>query len=61
MYDAYSIIEFCDAHCISRACFYRLKKRGQAPDLMKVGKRTLISKEAAARWRQRMEAAAKVA
>jgi predicted DNA-binding transcriptional regulator AlpA len=61
MFDAYSVNEFCDSHRISRAYFYRLKKRGQAPQTMKVGSRTLISREAAARWRLKMESAANAA
>lgn len=52
---AYSILQFCSAHSISRALFYLLLKDGRAPDVMKVGRRTLISTEAAAAWRKRME------
>ena len=48
---AASIAEFCDAHRISRAHVYNLLKRGQGPTVMKVGKRTLISDEAATAWR----------
>lgn len=51
----YSIKNFCLAHGISRATFYNLVKRQLTPRLMKVGKRTLISAEAAADWRVRME------
>ncbi len=52
---AFSITGFCAAHSISRALFYLLIKRGDAPKLMKVGRRTLISQEAAADWRKQME------
>ncbi len=52
---SFSIAHFCLAHGISRATFYNLVKRQLAPRLMKVGKRTLISTEAAAEWRTRME------
>jgi len=52
---AYSIPQFCSAHSISRALFYLLLKDGRAPAVMKVGRRTLISAEAAAAWRKRME------
>jgi hypothetical protein len=55
---AYSIVEFCRAHRVSRAFFYVLQKRGEGPTVMKVGKRTLVSDEAAKDWRQRMERAA---
>lgn len=52
---SYSINEFCTLNDISRALFYILTKEGKAPRLMKVGRRTLISTEAAADWRSRME------
>jgi hypothetical protein len=54
---AFSIQQFCAAHSLSRAMFYILLKNGRAPAVMKVGRRTLISAEAAADWRRRMEAA----
>lgn len=49
---------FCRDHGISRAHFYNLLKRGDGPAVMKVGRRTLISAEAATEWRRRMEALA---
>lgn len=52
---SFSIEHFCFAHGISRATFYNLIKRQLAPRLMKVGKRTLITAEAATEWRVRME------
>ena len=52
---AFSIPEFCRRHGISRAHFYNLSKNGRGPALMRVGRRTLISAEAAAEWRRRME------
>ena len=39
---ALSIAEFCKAHGISVAFFYKLKKKGEGPREMKVGARTLI-------------------
>jgi hypothetical protein len=54
---AYSVVEFCRAHRISRAHLYNLINRGDGPTLMKVGKRTLVSGEAALAWRKRMEIA----
>lgn len=54
---AFTIQEFCFAHGgISRSFFYKLLSQGKAPRLMKVGHRTLISAEAAADWRVKMEA-----
>jgi hypothetical protein len=54
---AFSIDEFCAAHGISRATYYNLKKVGKAPREMGVMSRRIISEEAAAEWRRRMEAA----
>lgn len=52
----YTVSEFCAAHGdISRSFFYKLLKQGKAPRLMKVGSRVLISAEAAAEWRAKME------
>src|SRR6266850_3268951 len=56
---AFSIQGFCRSHGISRALFYSLWKSGDAPTVMRVGRRTLISTEAAAEWRRRMEGAAR--
>ena len=53
--DAYGIASFCTAHGISRSTFYNLKKDGKAPRLMHVGKRVLISREAATAWRRERE------
>jgi hypothetical protein len=53
---AYSVADFCRAHGgISQAYFFLLVKEGLGPDLMKVGNRTLVSIEAAAAWRRKME------
>jgi hypothetical protein len=54
---ALSVIEFCRLHGISRAFFYKLRAAGLGPTEMRVGNRTLISVEAAARWRAEREAA----
>lgn len=50
-----SIPEFCERHSISRGMFYKLAERGEAPVTMKIGRRILISVEAAQDWRRRME------
>jgi len=44
---AFSIPDFCRSHGISRAHFYNLWKSGDAPTVMRVGRRSLISTEAA--------------
>ncbi len=51
----YSVADFCREHSISRAFFYKLLLEGCGPRVMKVGRRTLISREAAEEWRRRME------
>jgi len=40
---------------LSRATFYNLEKIGQAPRIMRVGGRVMVSKEAAADWRRERE------
>ena len=52
---ALSVNAFCNTHGISRALFYKLLKEDLGPVIMKVLGRTLISVEAAADWRRRME------
>ncbi len=51
----YTVAQFCKSHNISRSMFYKQLKLGEGPRLMQVGRRRLISNEAAADWRQRME------
>lgn len=54
---SYTIPEFCADHGnISKSFFHKLVNEGKAPRLMKIGRRTLISAEAAAQWRALMEA-----
>ena len=55
--EAYSVVEFAQAYGLSRATIYNLWKDGSGPRLMRVGRRTLISKQSAAEWARRMEAA----
>jgi hypothetical protein len=55
---AFSIRAFCARHSISESFFHKLRSLGLGPAIMKVGTRTLISREAAARWRAEREAAA---
>ena len=52
---ALSILEFCEAHGISEAFYYKLKRQGKGPREMKVGARTLITFESAAEWRRARE------
>jgi predicted DNA-binding transcriptional regulator AlpA len=55
---ALTIEQFCADHNICRATFYNLAKIGQAPRIMKVGGKRLVSEEAAAAWRAAMTEAA---
>ena len=52
---AYTISEFCQAHRISRAYYFKLRHQGLAPREMHVGTRVIISGEAAADWRRERE------
>lgn len=54
---AYSVAAFCEAHGFSVPMLYKLWARGEGPAIMKVGVRTLISFEAADRWRRDRERA----
>ena len=53
----YSIRTFCEDHAISRSMFYELINLGIGPRLTKIGKKVLITAEAAADWRREREAA----
>jgi hypothetical protein len=53
--DAYSVEEFCRRHRISVQLFYKFKD--DMPRTFNVGKRVLISREAADRWRRERETA----
>jgi len=54
---SFTIPEFCANHGnISKSFFHKLVNEGKAPRITKIGRRTLISAEAAAEWRATMEA-----
>lgn len=52
---AYTIAQFCDAHHISRTHLHNMCRAGKGPRMMKLGRRVLISSEAAADWRRQLE------
>jgi hypothetical protein len=52
---AFTVPEFCWAHGISRSKYYEMKKEGCGPVEMHVGRRRLISNEAATAWRRERE------
>lgn len=54
MIRCYSIMEFCEAHGISRELFYKLARENLAPKSFHIGQRRLISEEAASEWRNFM-------
>jgi hypothetical protein len=54
--DAYSIQEWAKRHDVSVPLFYKLQREGRGPRVMHIGRRTLISAEAAAQWRREREA-----
>ena len=45
-----SIKEFCNAHGISRALFFQLRRRGEAPVTVKAGRRRFITQDAELAW-----------
>lgn len=53
---AYTLAEFCAEHRISRTHLWALTKAGKGPRMMKLGRRILVSVEAAADWRRQVEA-----
>jgi hypothetical protein len=55
---AFTVREFCEAHRISQAKYYQMKKEGWGPVEMEVGRRRLISYEAASVWRRERETTA---
>jgi predicted DNA-binding transcriptional regulator AlpA len=47
---AYSVSGFCKAVGISQRTFYGLRERGEAPPMARIGRRTVIRREAAEQW-----------
>ena len=54
---AYSIPEFCEAHRICEAFYYKLRAAGLGPREMRTGRKVTISMEAAKEWRRARETA----
>ena len=54
--EAFTVAEFCRSIGISCAFFYKLSE-SQRPTVIRLGRRVLITREAAAEWRARMSAA----
>lgn len=52
---AQSVNDFCKMNGISKSFFYKLQRQGKGPRIMKIGRRTLVSAEAAEEWRKTLE------
>ena len=52
---AFSIQQFCARYGISRSSFYALLRTGKGPVTVKLGRRRLISRQAAEIWFQAQE------
>ena len=50
-----TVDQFCASNQFSRVHFYELLKGGLGPRIMKLGRRTLITKHAETEWHRRME------
>lgn len=55
---AYTIPEFCDAHRISEALYYKARAAGLGPREKRVLTKVIITEEAAAEWREMAQAVA---
>ena len=56
---AFTILEFCAAHRISRGRYFELKRRGKAPIELDLGDgKKVITKESAEAWRRQRTLAA---
>ncbi|MGF6814016.1 putative DNA-binding transcriptional regulator AlpA [Paraburkholderia atlantica] len=51
---ALSVPAFCAAYDITKPTFYKLAAQGLAPEILKIGRRTLITHRSAAEWELRM-------
>ncbi|CAM2172336.1 DNA-binding protein [Paraburkholderia sacchari] len=48
--------EFCEAMRINRKTLWEMRKRGEAPEIVFVGRKILITHRAAEQWAREMEA-----
>ena len=58
---AFSVAEWCRYRGICPATFYNRLPHGDMPAVLKIGRRTIITAEADAEWRHRMERRVSVA
>jgi hypothetical protein len=52
---AFTIREFCEAHRLSEAMYYKLRNAGLGPREMRAMRKVTISLEAATDWRRQRE------
>jgi hypothetical protein len=52
----YTIDGFCSAHSVSKAHFYALLRKGEAPKTFTAGRRRYVHRDAATEWVRRNEA-----
>jgi len=51
----FTIKQFCESHGFSRASLYNLWNEGRGPKTVRVGRRVMITAEAAAAWRRQLD------
>ena len=56
METSYTIPQFCDAYHFSRVHYYTLKQQGLTPKELRLGRRVVITRRAAAEWEDRVSA-----
>ncbi len=49
-----SISQFCKENGISKAFFYKLKDQGKAPEIVKLGSRSMITPESRLAWMEQL-------
>ena len=54
---AFSIPQWCDRNGVGASFYFKLQKIGAGPRVMRIGRRTLISREADEEWCRELEAA----
>jgi hypothetical protein len=52
--DMMSVADFCARHAISKSYFYKLRAQGMAPQSGLIGRKRLISADAAEAWRRNL-------
>jgi hypothetical protein len=50
--DGFNVSEFCSRHGFARGTFYNFLRAGKGPRIIKVGRRTIVGREAAEAWRR---------